>query len=81
MQLESIFHSYLAHTDPRLKQLGEDKMSEWRRWFDSRLEDAIEAAADANRLERKCIILFTKLQIALFAKSVFIVINCILSVH
>lgn len=31
--------------DPRLKQLGDDKMSEWRRWFDSRLDDAIEAAA------------------------------------
>lgn len=28
-----------------MKQLGEDKMAEWRRWFDSRLDDAIEAAA------------------------------------
>lgn len=31
--------------DPRLKQLGENKMAEWRMWFDSRLDDAIEAAA------------------------------------
>ncbi|BFG04645.1 dynamin-like 120 kDa protein mitochondrial [Drosophila madeirensis] len=30
--------------DPELKQLGEDKLSEWRSWFDSRLDDAIEAA-------------------------------------
>ncbi|XP_017839588.1 dynamin-like 120 kDa protein, mitochondrial isoform X2 [Drosophila busckii] len=30
--------------DPKLKQLGEDKLSEWRSWFDSRLDDAIEAA-------------------------------------
>lgn len=34
--------------DPRIKQLGEDKMSEWRRWFDTRLDDAIEAAAAAK---------------------------------
>lgn len=31
--------------DPRLKQLGEQKVAEWRTWFDSRLDDAIEAAA------------------------------------
>ncbi|KAI9583758.1 dynamin-like 120 kDa protein, mitochondrial isoform X1 [Glossina fuscipes] len=30
--------------DPRLKQLSEDKIAEWRRWFDTRLDDAIEAA-------------------------------------
>lgn len=30
--------------DPRLKQLSEDKMNEWRAWFDSRLDNAIEAA-------------------------------------
>ncbi|XP_017868570.1 PREDICTED: dynamin-like 120 kDa protein, mitochondrial isoform X2 [Drosophila arizonae] len=30
--------------DPRLKQLGEDKLSEWRSWFDNRLDDALEAA-------------------------------------
>ncbi|KAH8308759.1 hypothetical protein KR059_001318, partial [Drosophila kikkawai] len=30
--------------DPKLKQLGEDKLSEWRSWFDNRLDDAIEAA-------------------------------------
>ncbi|KAM7343050.1 opa1 mitochondrial dynamin like GTPase isoform 2-T2 [Cochliomyia hominivorax] len=30
--------------DPRLKQLGEQKLGEWRQWFDSRLDDAIEAA-------------------------------------
>lgn len=33
-------------------------MSEWRKWFDSRLDDAIEAAAtaDSHRLERKQIL-------------------------
>ncbi|XP_055916150.1 dynamin-like 120 kDa protein, mitochondrial isoform X2 [Eupeodes corollae] len=30
--------------DPKLKQLGEEKLAEWRMWFDNRLEDAIEAA-------------------------------------
>ncbi|XP_030373365.1 dynamin-like 120 kDa protein, mitochondrial isoform X2 [Scaptodrosophila lebanonensis] len=30
--------------DPKLKQLGEDKLTEWRSWFDNRLDDAIEAA-------------------------------------
>lgn len=34
--------------DPRLKQLGEDKMAEWRRWFDTRLDDAIEAASTTS---------------------------------
>lgn len=29
--------------DPRLKKLSEDKMVEWRQWFDSRLDNAIEA--------------------------------------
>lgn len=33
-----------SHIDPRLKQLGEDKIAEWRQWFDTRLDDAIEAA-------------------------------------
>lgn len=30
--------------DPRLKQLGEEKLAAWRSWFDSRLDNAIEAA-------------------------------------
>uniref|UniRef100_A0AAG5DRH7 Dynamin-like GTPase OPA1, mitochondrial n=1 Tax=Anopheles atroparvus TaxID=41427 RepID=A0AAG5DRH7_ANOAO len=30
--------------DPRLKQLSEHKMNEWRQWFDQRLDNAIEAA-------------------------------------
>uniref|UniRef100_A0A2M4BC90 Dynamin-like GTPase OPA1, mitochondrial n=1 Tax=Anopheles marajoara TaxID=58244 RepID=A0A2M4BC90_9DIPT len=30
--------------DPRLKQLSENKMNEWRQWFDQRLDNAIEAA-------------------------------------
>lgn len=34
-----------SYLDPRLKQLGENKMDEWRRWFDSRLDNAIEAAS------------------------------------
>lgn len=35
----------MKFSDPRLKQLSENKMNEWRRWFDTRLDDAIEAAA------------------------------------
>jgi hypothetical protein len=30
-------------SDPRLKQLSEQKMDEWRAWFDNRLDNAIEA--------------------------------------
>nr|XP_019527070.2 dynamin-like 120 kDa protein, mitochondrial isoform X1 [Aedes albopictus] len=30
--------------DPRLKQLSENKINEWREWFDKRLDNAIEAA-------------------------------------
>ncbi|XP_055532232.1 dynamin-like 120 kDa protein, mitochondrial isoform X1 [Wyeomyia smithii] len=30
--------------DPRLKQLSENKINEWREWFDQRLDNAIEAA-------------------------------------
>lgn len=41
---DSIFTSYLF-VDPRLKQLSEDRLNEWRKWFDSRLDDAIEAAS------------------------------------
>lgn len=37
--------------DPRLKQMGEDKLAEWRSWFDSRLDDAIEAAATQENPE------------------------------
>lgn len=36
--------------DPKLKQLGEDKIAEWRAWFDSRLDDAIEAADQGTSL-------------------------------
>jgi hypothetical protein len=31
--------------------LGEDKMIEWRKWFDSRLDDAIEAAELESQIE------------------------------
>lgn len=40
-----------AFSDPRLKQLGEEKMSEWRLWFDNRLDNAIEAAEVEAQLE------------------------------
>lgn len=38
-------------SDPHLKQLGEDKMDEWRRWFDNRLDNAIEAATTQQHPE------------------------------
>lgn len=50
MQRVNFFHLHsnfiiLSYSDPRLKQLSENKMAEWRNWFDSRLDNAIEAAA------------------------------------
>lgn len=42
-------------SDPRLKQLTDSKVNEWRRWFDTRLDDAIEAASTQQHpeIERK----------------------------
>jgi optic atrophy protein 1 len=37
--------------DPQLKKLSEEKFSEWRTWFDSRLDNAIEATEIENQLE------------------------------
>lgn len=37
--------------DPQLKKLSEDKLSEWRNWFDSRLDNAIEATEIENQFE------------------------------
>lgn len=37
--------------DPRLKQLGEEKVNEWRLWFDNRLDNAIEAAEVEAKIE------------------------------
>ncbi|XP_076298769.1 dynamin-like GTPase OPA1, mitochondrial isoform X4 [Lasioglossum baleicum] len=34
--------------DPRIKQLGEAKYKEYRNWFNQRLDDAIQAANDAE---------------------------------
>lgn len=44
-------HDIFFFLDPRLKQLSENKMDEWRRWFDSRLDDAIEAASTQQHPE------------------------------
>lgn len=37
--------------DPRLKQLTEERMSAWRTWFDSRLDNAIKAAETTDNPE------------------------------
>ncbi|XP_070490258.1 dynamin-like GTPase OPA1, mitochondrial isoform X2 [Chironomus tepperi] len=37
--------------DPRLKTLSEQKMNEWKKWFDSRLDNAIEMAEIETQLE------------------------------
>ena len=37
--------------DPRLKQLSEDKLNEWKKWFDSRLDNAIEMTEIETQLE------------------------------
>lgn len=34
--------------DPELKKLSDEKMAEWRVWFDNRLDNAIEAAETQN---------------------------------
>lgn len=39
-------NSKINIADPRIKQAGENKMSELRDWFDTRLENAIEAAIE-----------------------------------
>uniref|UniRef100_A0A336MA42 Dynamin-like GTPase OPA1, mitochondrial n=1 Tax=Culicoides sonorensis TaxID=179676 RepID=A0A336MA42_CULSO len=36
--------------DPRIKQISENKMAELRDWFDTRLENAIEAAEEQEKL-------------------------------
>lgn len=42
---------YFLFLDPRLKELGEERMTEWRKWFDNRLDNAIEAAEVEAQLE------------------------------
>lgn len=42
---------YNFSADPRIKQLSDRKIAEWRKWFDSRLDDAIEAAATQQHPE------------------------------
>lgn len=39
-----MFTVMVIFLDPRLKQLSEHKLNEWRQWFDQRLDNAIEAA-------------------------------------
>ena len=46
-----LFINTLNLLDPQLKKLGEDKLSEWRNWFDSRLDNAIEATEIENQFE------------------------------
>lgn len=41
----------LFFSDPSLKKLSEDKMAEWRNWFDSRLDNAIEATEIEAQLD------------------------------
>lgn len=43
-------NSILQISDPRIKQVGENKMAELRDWFDTRLENAIEAAEEQEKL-------------------------------
>lgn len=44
MKVSNFILSILNNLDPHLKQLGEEKVQEWRNWFDSRLDNAIEVA-------------------------------------
>lgn len=38
-------------TDPRIKELGEAKYHEYRKWFDQRLENAVKAAEERALLD------------------------------
>lgn len=55
VEMVSLIKSIL---DPRLKKLSDNKVNEWRRWFDTRLDDAIEAASTQQHpeIERKYLI-------------------------
>lgn len=52
MELSSKFRDSLENLDidPRLKVFGDRKISELRAWFDSRLEDAIQAAEEEGKV-------------------------------
>lgn len=58
-------------SDPRLKQLGQNQVDEWRRWFDTRLDDAIEAASTQQNpeIESKQAILATFTHLRLFMQE------------
>ncbi|XP_017484324.1 PREDICTED: dynamin-like 120 kDa protein, mitochondrial isoform X2 [Rhagoletis zephyria] len=43
MEISSVMKD-VVQIDPKLKELGEEKVAEWKMWFDNRLDDAIEAA-------------------------------------
>jgi hypothetical protein len=49
--LERFIYNFRQFLDPRLKELGEERMTEWRKWFDNRLDNAIEAAEVDSQLE------------------------------
>lgn len=52
IEIPAIFYWYFfSILDPRLTQLTNNKISEWRRWFDTRLDDAIEAASKQQHPE------------------------------
>lgn len=55
--------------DPFLKNLSDTKVSEWRRWFDDRLGDAIEAASTQQHpeIERKYKHIFSNFLLGNFA--------------
>lgn len=42
---------YVPNSDPLLKNLSDSKVSEWRLWFDNRLDNAIEAASTQQHPE------------------------------
>lgn len=43
-------YMFFCRLDPRLKVFGDRKISELRAWFDSRLEDAIQAAEEEGKV-------------------------------
>lgn len=43
-------YMFLCRLDPRLKVFGDRKISELRAWFDTRLEDAIQAAEEEGKV-------------------------------
>lgn len=58
--------------DPKIKELSEQKIHEWRQWFDNRLDDAIQTADRQHNALNECRSTFRWFSILKKKKSKFI---------